>query len=92
MRNILCCSLSIATIAAAPAAASSDPTGNHAAPAIGSQVVANGSEAIAPLAGDTAQPSAEKRICRQLPSSYSRMTQRTCLTAKQWEQVERDSQ
>lgn len=38
----------------------------------------------------TAAP-AEKKICRQLPSSYSRVTVRTCLTAKEWKQVEADS-
>jgi hypothetical protein len=35
---------------------------------------------------------AEKKICKQLPSSYSRMTKRSCLTAKEWKQVEQDSQ
>ena len=34
-----------------------------------------------------AQP-AEKKICKMLPSSYSRMNVRSCLTAKQWKQVE----
>ena len=33
-------------------------------------------------------PAVEKKICKQLPSSYSRMTKRTCLTADQWKQVD----
>jgi hypothetical protein len=37
-------------------------------------------------------PVAEKKICKQLPSSYSRMTKRTCLTEKEWKQVEQESQ
>jgi hypothetical protein len=35
---------------------------------------------------------AEKKVCKQLPSSYSRMTKRTCLTEQQWKQVEADAQ
>lgn len=34
----------------------------------------------------------EKKICKQLPSSYSRMTKRTCLTEKEWKQVEQQSE
>jgi hypothetical protein len=45
--------------------------------------------AVAPEA--TAQP-AEKKICKLLPSSYSRMNVRSCLTAKQWKQVEASQQ
>ena len=30
----------------------------------------------------------EKKICKHLPSSFSRMTQRACLTASEWKQVE----
>lgn len=31
---------------------------------------------------------AEKKICKQLPSSNSRLPNRVCLTAKEWKQVE----
>ena len=34
----------------------------------------------------------EKKICKQLPSSYSRMTQRVCLTEKEWKQAEQEAQ
>jgi hypothetical protein len=37
-------------------------------------------------------PVAEKKVCKLLPSSYSRMNKRACLTAKEWKQVEEDSQ
>jgi hypothetical protein len=30
----------------------------------------------------------EKKVCRQLPSSNSRLPNRVCLTAKEWKQVE----
>jgi hypothetical protein len=44
-------------------------------------------------AGETAapaqaQPTPEKKVCKQLPSSYSRMTERVCLTKQEWKQVE----
>ena len=34
----------------------------------------------------------EKKICKQLPGSYTRMTKRACLTEKEWKQVEQDTQ
>ena len=46
--------------------------------------------APAPVAPVAAVP-AEKKICKQLPSSYSRVTVRTCLTAKEWKQVDEQS-
>jgi hypothetical protein len=33
---------------------------------------------------------AEKKICKQLPSSNSRLPNRVCLTAKEWKQVENE--
>jgi hypothetical protein len=43
-------------------------------------------------AAKTATQTAEKKICKQLPSSSSRLPQRVCLTEKQWKQVDEDSQ
>ncbi|HZU50822.1 MAG TPA: hypothetical protein VE968_02985 [Sphingomicrobium sp.] len=47
-----------------------------------------------PSAGGGAAPGAvslqDKKICRQLPSSYSRLRNRACLTAKEWRMVEDD--
>ena len=31
---------------------------------------------------------AEKKVCKQLPSSSSRLPQRVCLTANEWKQVQ----
>ena len=38
----------------------------------------------------TAAP--EKKICKELPATYSRMSKRACLTEKEWKQVEQDLQ
>ena len=47
------------------------------------------SAAAQPGAADkSAIASADKKICKQLPSSTSRLPQRVCLTAQQWKQVE----
>jgi hypothetical protein len=51
---------------------------------------APGSSSSQPKAAPAAAP--EKKICKQLPSSYSRMTKRTCLTEKEWKQVEAEAQ
>ena len=39
-------------------------------------------------AGAKAATAEEKKLCRHLPSSSSRLTNRVCLTAKEWKQVE----
>ena len=41
--------------------------------------------------GRAAQPAEEKKICKQLPSSSSRLPNRVCLTEKGWKQVEDDA-
>ena len=46
-----------------------------------------GSSAQTTAAPAAAQP---KKICKQLPSSNSRLPNKTCLTAAQWKQVEDD--
>ena len=33
---------------------------------------------------------AEKKVCKQLPSSSSRLPKRVCLTANEWKQVEEE--
>lgn len=77
-------------LASAPLSALPQQIGNQAAPAAGDQVVANGSGGPSATAQPQATP--EKKVCKLLPSSYSHMNQRVCLTAKQWEQVERENQ
>ena len=51
----------------------------------------NQAAASAPADAEAKQPAAaEKKICKQLPSSNSRLPNKTCLTAAQWKQVEDD--
>ena len=80
----------ILILASAPASALPPQIGNQAAPAAGDPLIVNGSGGPSV----TAQPSAtpEKKVCKLLPSSYSHLNQRVCLSAKQWEQVERENQ
>ena len=69
-----------------------------AAPASGATPPPNASQVAAPtdmqqpisLNGGkaAAQPTEEKKICKQLPTSGSRLPNRACLTAKEWKQVE----
>jgi hypothetical protein len=67
-----------ASLLVSPVAASATATAAAAQPA-----------ASAP----TAKPAAgEKKICKQLPSSSSRLPQRVCLTEKEWKQVDDDNQ
>jgi hypothetical protein len=43
-------------------------------------------------ASGKAAAAAEKKVCKQLPSSSSRLPNRVCLTAKEWKQVEKEAQ
>ena len=54
----------------------------NARPGGSQNVVAPGAKPVAP---------AEKKICKNLPSSYSHMPDRVCLTPSEWKQVEADS-
>ena len=91
MRKLLVgCSAFMLILASGPASALPQQIGNQAAPAAGDQIVANGSGG--PSAAVSSQATPEKKICKLLPSSYSRVNQRVCLTARQWEQVERENQ
>ena len=84
------CSVLILTIAAAPAPAAPQLAQNNSAPNVVEQVT-NGTDAIGPVGGGTALPPAEKKVCKLLDSSYSHRPQRVCLTAKEWEQVDREA-
>lgn len=83
---LLGCSIAIFTAAAAPASAG---TGASAA-ATGGQDGVNRQQAAS--VGGSTQAVAEKKVCRHLPSSYSRRTQKVCLTSKEWAEVEREAQ
>ena len=52
----------------------------------------NSSEAAAPAASDKVQakPVEDKKICKQLPWTGSRMSKRACLTEKEWKQIQDD--
>jgi hypothetical protein len=91
MRKLLVgCSAFTLLLASAPALAMPQQIGNQAAPAAGDAVIPSGSGGPSATAQPAATP--EKKVCKLLPSSYSHMNQRVCLTAKQWEQVERENQ
>jgi hypothetical protein len=74
----------LATAAAAPAAP------NAAGAAVGNQIVASETP-VQPVSGGTALPTEPAKQCRQLPSSYSRLPQRVCLTKEQWAKVDEES-
>jgi len=63
-------------------------------PAITNQVAPSDGQSAVGLSGGggtAVQAPEERKICRQLPSSNSRLPNRACLTAKQWQQVEDDA-
>ena len=69
--------------AAAPAAAATPPQ-------VASQVAAptDTQQPISLNGGKAAQPAEEKKICKQLETSGSRLPNRACLTAKEWKQLQ----
>jgi hypothetical protein len=80
---ILCVALLTATGPAA-AAAAVPPVANQVASIDQGQQIDLGGGA------KTVVPAAVKKVCKNLPSSYTRMTERVCLTRQQWEQVQRE--
>jgi hypothetical protein len=56
-----------------------------------SPVAASATATSAAQAAKNAAANTEKKICKQLPSSSSRLPQRVCLTEKQWKQVDEDN-
>ena len=74
---------------AAPAAGAPQIAANEVAPASAPQpsaaVGGGGTATVAAAAED-------KKICKELPSSYTRMTEKVCLTKKQWKQVEEEAE
>jgi hypothetical protein len=79
---LLITTIAFATIAAAPV----DSKGTAMAAA---QTDANANQAsdIGPSA-KSAPAAEEKKICKLLPSTGTRMSKSACLTAKEWKQVE----
>ena len=75
-------------------------------PVVGALAISLATSIIALAAETTAQPAAdaatasaqeakaapaEKKICKQLDLSGSRLPRKACLTAKQWKQVEEEN-
>lgn len=82
---VIVSSIVLLTAAAAPASAA--PTSVQS---VGNQV-ASSDTPIQPIAGARPQAIAAPKICRQLPSSYSRLPQRVCLTKDEWAKVDDDN-
>ena len=66
--------------------------GNSAPPNVASQASPSDSQLVVNLSGGQAPAASQnyqdKKVCRQLPSSTSRLPNRVCLTEKEWKQVE----
>lgn len=73
--------------AAAPASSNPPPVASQVAPADAQQAVNVPTGGGAPTRSVAAD---ERKICKQLPSSSSRLPNRACLTAKEWKQLEDD--
>ena len=72
-----------ALLAAAPATSAPPAVANQIAPSEAQQ-------AVTLSGGGKAAQSAEKKICKNLPSSYSRLPNRACLTEREWKQLDAD--
>ena len=68
------------------------PIAASAAETSASQPAAAATAAAAPAPADKNAAAGERKICKPLPSSSSRLPQRVCLTEKQWKQVDADDQ
>ncbi|MFL6763233.1 MAG: hypothetical protein ACJ8FB_11845 [Sphingomicrobium sp.] len=69
--------------AAAPAIAAPPAISNQVAPADSQVAVGGGTQ--------TDTRAANKKICKELPSSFTRMTEKVCFTREQWKRVEEEA-
>ena len=74
----------VALLTAAAPASAEPQVAQQIAPSDAQKAVALSGGEKAAATGD------EKKICKQLPTSGSRLPNRACLTAKEWKQVEED--
>ena len=81
---ILLTAVGFATIAAAPA---SSKGAAIAAAQAGTSAQQTSNSSTNARAGESVE---EKKICKLLPTSGTRFAERSCLTAKEWEQVEQN--
>ena len=96
MRTYALLTLSSALLFTAASAANASPAlqANPSAGAAAPVQVADSSRPAPAAAAIRTAPAAvaeEKKICKQLPSSYTRSTKRVCLTKAEWEQVGNES-
>lgn len=68
--------------AAAPAASAPAPLANEIGPSDAQQAVTLSG------GGKTVQAPMERKICKQLPSTGSRLPNRACLSEREWKQLE----
>lgn len=85
MRTLLTGCIVAAFSVTAAIAAPQQPAGNKL-------VSSDSADGGAEVTGQKAQPTTDKKICRLLPSSYSRMTERVCLTKEDWAKVEKEAE
>jgi hypothetical protein len=73
--------VALLTVAAAPA---------NSAPQVSTQIAPSDAQRAVALSGGgkEAAASEEKKICKQLPTTGSRLPKRACFTADQWKQIE----
>jgi hypothetical protein len=79
MRITLLATVSTALLVSVPATAQTSQTGTAAS-----------SAAQATKLADNDQASGEKKVCKRLETSGTRMAKRVCLTEEQWKKVEEE--
>lgn len=91
MTTTVCIRLMVtAALLVSPIAASAQDNPNGSTK-LAQNTVASAATPDAPKAAPAAAVP-EKKICKLLPSSGTRMSKRACLTEKEWKQVEQDTQ
>jgi hypothetical protein len=87
MRKLIYLPSAALLAAAAPVASNPPPVASQIAPV-------DAEHSVTPPTGGGTTPRSvaadDRKICRQLPSSTSRLPNRACLTAKEWKMVEDD--
>jgi hypothetical protein len=86
-KSVLMTTVALATMAAAPAPSNTTAVAAAQPAASAAQETSDGGTITPPGAAVE-----DKKICKALPSSYSRMSKRACLTKNEWKQVEDDVQ
>jgi len=82
MRKLIMLPCAAFLIASAPAAS--------APPAVSSEVAPSDAQTDVSSGGGGAPQAAEKKICKQLDTTGSRLPRRACLTEKEWKQLQEE--